>query len=139
MEWNERCEIALEKENMFHSPEHRTRFRELLDCYSGYAFFSKGLCKCMYLSAWDEEHFAVILEILNDMALSRERDTDDMEVQGGQLADEYDDGEAAMYRLSGAFLAGIPFPEEKYRNLPENYRELIRMGLKAAKIIDGTK
>ena len=53
MNWKDRCFLYLNEEKLFEDSEHRTRFWELLDCYGEQPFFTKGLCKCMYLSAWD--------------------------------------------------------------------------------------
>ena len=83
---------ALDEKGLFVSSGHKTRFKELVDCYGAYPFFTKGLCKCMYLSAWDEEHFAMILEILSDLAIGRERDTQEMRLQGDVLAGQQKDG-----------------------------------------------
>ncbi len=132
----EDCLNALIQAQMFESSEHLTRFQELLDCYGEYPFFSKGLCKCMYLSAWDEEHFAVMLQTLNDMALGREENTDDMRFQGELLAEEHIDGEYYMYHLSCAFLDDRPFLESEYRYVTPEYRYIIEKGLKAAAIIE---
>ena len=106
MGWKENCLAALDAAKLFENSGHRTRFKELMDCYSNYPFFTKGLCKCMYLSAWDDEHFAVMLETLMDMSLGREQDTKDMQVKGDALAEERNDGEYYVYLLSGAFLEG---------------------------------
>lgn len=140
MGWKDDCIKALDAERMFENSGHRTRFIELMECYSEYPFFSKGLCKCMYLSAWDEEHFAVMLETLTDMAIGREHDTEDMKIQGDMMADEHMDdhayGEAFMFRLSGMFLEnkeGKPEGEEK---LSEGYRYLTGRALKAGEIVD---
>lgn len=142
MGWNEQCILALNAAGMFENSGHLTRLKELLDCYSGYPFFTKGLCKCMYLSAWDEEHFAVMLETLNDMALGRDRDTVDMRIQGDLMADinldEHAIGEARMYQLSSALLENKPFvPAKEDELLSEHYRYLIRRAQEAAKIING--
>ena len=64
MNWKTSCYLALEEEKLFETYGHRNRFMELLDCFDDQPFFSPGLCKCMYLSAWDEEHFAIMLETL---------------------------------------------------------------------------
>lgn len=56
-------------------------------------FFSKGLCKCIYLSAWDEEHFCIMVETLTELSLGRETDTKEMSIKGDALADEQMDGE----------------------------------------------
>ena len=100
---------ALEENGLFETPGHRTRFKELMDCYGDYPFFSKGLCKCMYLSAWDEEHFAIMVEMLTSMSLGRETDTGDMRIQGDTLAEVQPDAEYYVYQLSNAFLDERPF------------------------------
>lgn len=78
MSWKEICFAALDREKMFEDSGHSTRFKELFDCYSSYPFFTKGLCKCIYLSAWDEKHFCIMLETLTELALGKERDTKEM-------------------------------------------------------------
>lgn len=108
MGWKDQCVAALDEEKLFENSEHRTRFLELMDCYGGYPFFTKGLCKCMYLSAWDEEHFAILLETLMRMSLGREQNTEDMEANGEALAREEDGDEQKMYLLSCEFLEGKP-------------------------------
>ena len=72
----------LQKAGLFQDSHHLSRFKELVDCYRSYPFFTKGLCKCMYLSAWDEEHFCIMLETLAELTLGRERNTSENEKQG---------------------------------------------------------
>ena len=127
---------ALEDQGLFENPGHRTRFKELVDCYGHYPFFNPGLCKCMYLSAWDEEHFAIILQILSDLAIGRERDTEEMHIQGDALAREETGGESYMYRLSNAFLAGEEFVMDEDAELPGDYPYIISRAMEAAKVID---
>ena len=45
MGWKENCLAALDAAKLFENSGHRTRFKELMDCYSNYPFFTKGLCK----------------------------------------------------------------------------------------------
>ena len=71
MKWKDKCFDALDEAGMFENSGHRTRFKELTDCYCNYPFFTRGLCKCMYLSAWDEEHFCILLGTLADMTAGR--------------------------------------------------------------------
>lgn len=127
---------ALDKGHMFENQEHRTRFKELIDCFGNYPFFSKGLCKCIYLSAWDEEHFAIMLEMLNDMVLGREKNTDDMRSHGEVLAEEQKDGEYYIYELSCAYLAGRKFLPSEYEKADEPYRYIISRSLEASDLID---
>ena len=115
---------------------HRTRFKELMDCYSNYPFFTKGLCKCMYLSAWDDEHFAVMLETLMDMSLGREQDTKDMQVKGDALAEERNDGEYYVYLLSGAFLEDKPYILPEDADIPQEIRYIIDRAIRASAVID---
>lgn len=136
MNWKDRCFLAIDEEKLFESPGHRTRFFELLDCYSEFPFFTKGLCKCMYLSAWDEEHFAIMLETLTSMGLGRETDTEDMRLQGDTLAEAQPDAEYYVYQLSNAFLDDQPFALPPDAELEPEKRHIIRQALKAAEIID---
>ena len=107
MSWKDKCAAALGEMRLYENSGHKTRFMELMECYSGYPFFTKGLCKCMYLSAWDEEHFAVMLEMLTSMALGEEHDTEDMKFQGDVIADEKIDehayGEAYVFNFRECF------------------------------------
>lgn len=134
--WINECLNALAKDHLFESSEHRTRMKELLDCYSSYPFFSRGLCKCMYLSAWDEDHFSILLETLNDLALGKEPDTRDMSIRGDALAEEQTDGEYDVYRLSIAFLENLPYEAPHPASIPPQQRYIIERALKASQIID---
>lgn len=136
MNWKDRCFLSLDDEQLFESSGHRTRFFELLDCYAEYPFFTKGLCKCMYLSAWDEEHFAIMLETLTSMSLGRERNTDDMRLQGDTLAEVQPDAEYYVYQLSNAFLDNQSFALPQDAQIEPEQRRIIMQALKAARIID---
>ena len=136
MSWKDKCLAALSAEHLFESPQHQTRFKELMDCYSDYPFFSRGLCKCMYLSAWDEEHFSIMLETLNDMVLGKERDTEDMRLRGDALAEEHTDAEYYVYELSGSFLSGEPYSPGRPANIPPESRYIISRAMDASRIID---
>lgn len=138
MNWKDRCFLCLDEEKLFESSGHRTRFWELLDCYGDYPFFTKGLCKCMYLSAWDEEHFAIMLETLTSMSLGRETDTEDMRIQGDSLAEAQPDAEYYVYQLSNAFLDDKPFSLPDNAKLETMQRHIINQALKAAAVIDHT-
>lgn len=136
MNWKENCMAALDAEKMFENSAHRTRFKELMDCYSVYPFFNKGVCKCMYLAAWDEEHFAIMLETLSDMSLGRDRDTTEMSVKGDALAEEQTDGEYYVYQLSLCFINETPFQIGASSDMSPEIRYIIRRALRTADIID---
>lgn len=128
--------VALDQSGLFEDSGHRTRFKELMDCYGHYPFFTKGLCKCMYLSAWDEEHFATILEVLSGLAIGKERDTEEMRIQGEALAEKHMGGEYYVYQLSNAFLDGELFMLTDNVKLSPEFRYIIRQALKAELVID---
>ena len=50
MNQKDACLFALDRAKLFENSGHRTRFKELMDCYNHFPFFTNGLCKCMYLS-----------------------------------------------------------------------------------------
>lgn len=136
MDWKEKCLSALDAKKMFEDSRHKTRFKELVDCFSNKPFFSKGLCKCIYLSAWDDEHFCVMVEMLNELSLGKETDTEEMRIKGDALAEEEDIDGAQIYRLSIAFLEGLPFPLEAASQVSPQAAYIIRRALQAAAIID---
>ena len=109
MNINYRCLRELEIKGLFETPEHRSRFSELLNCYCNYPFFNKGLCKCMYLSSWDMEHFIVMLDILNDMTIGKNQNLQLMEDNGKVLENMSDGYDRYIFQLAGAFLTSQDF------------------------------
>lgn len=92
----------------------------------------------MYLSCWDEEHFIIMLDMLNKLKLSENMDLQDMNENGELMAEEAADSyENYVMRLSCALLMGEPFDVEA---LPQDMdlqgRFLIQEALKASEIID---
>ena len=136
MTWQEQCIRALSDQDLFEDSWHKTRFKELLDCYISYPFFTKGLCKCMYLSAWDEEHFCVILEMLSIMSLGRDKNTEEMRDNGDTLVSEQTTDEYYVYLLSNAFLDDAPYCLPENAEIRESTRHIIFQALRAAEVID---
>ena len=136
MGFRDSCIQALDEKRLFEDSGHKTRFKELMDCYSDYPFFGKGLCKCMYLSAWDEEHFAVMLGILTELALGRERNTEEMRRQGEELAMKHIDGDSCLYQMSNAFLDGKSFRLPEHTQIQPEFVYIIERAQKAAEVID---
>lgn len=136
MNWKEQWIVALDKENLFENSGHRTRFKELLDCYADYPFFTKGLCKCMYLSAWDEEHFCIMLSMLTEMSLEHEKNTDEMRTQGDVLIEEQPEEESYIYQLSNAFLDNTVFQLDDPQKVHPDILYIIQKALQASDIID---
>ncbi len=134
MNVNFNCVRELEGEDLFEGSDHLSRFSELMSCYSGYAFFNAGLCKAMYLSAWDEEHFMVMLDMLNSLTLDKSQDTREME-DNGKFMEEISEGrDKEMYRLAGCFLTGEPY--EIPDDVDSETYHIMERCLRAAEIID---
>lgn len=138
MFWKDEIFWLLRKQNLFQDSAHRTRFKELLDCYFQASFFTVGLCKCMYLSCWDDEHFIIMLDMLNQLSLKDNMNLDDMHETGELMAEEAEDHYSNyVMQLSCAFLMDQPFHTDK---LPEDLdpegRYIIQEALKAAAVID---
>ena len=145
MRWSDKCMLELTHHNLFENDEHRSRFRDLLECYSEAPFFTKGLCKCMYLSAWDNEHFAVMLDILNAMTINHQNNLDDMKDQGEVLEAAAENGEledassAEIWKLSNAFLNNKPYDSSSLHSLEIDDPDtayLIKRALLTADVID---
>ncbi len=129
----------LRSQHLFENEAHQSRFKELLDCYSDASFFTPGLCKCMYLSCWDDEHFAIMLDMLNQLKLKDHMTLSDMNENGKLMAEEMNVGdyEITIMQLSCDFLSGTPFD---INSLPEDFdhngHHIIEQALKAAAVID---
>ena len=109
MNINYRCLRELEIKGLFETPEHRSRFSELLNCYCNYPFFNKGLCKCMYLSSWDDN--GKVLE---------------------NMSDGYD---RYIFQLAGAFLTSQDF-QMPYVPIAKEGQHIIQRALEAAEVIE---
>ncbi len=138
--WKDEILPALDAGHLFQSDAHRSRFKELLNCYAGASFFTPGLCKCMFMSCWDEEHFFIMLDMLNQLSLKRHMGLNDMYENGELIAEENEkEGsyENQVMLLSCAFLKNEPF---SLSMLPPDYdptgHRIIEISLQAAAAID---
>ncbi|HCI73439.1 MAG TPA: hypothetical protein DHV42_02730 [Lachnospiraceae bacterium] len=143
MKWSEKCMLEFTHRNLFEDDEHRARFKDLLDCYCSAPFFSKGLCKCMYLSAWDDAHFTVMLDVLNEMVLERDDHLGLMKDNGIVMEQQAegggDIGSAAIIEASVDFLNDIPYDRSRLHTLEiedPDAAYIIKRGLLAAQCID---
>ena len=143
MRWADKCMLELTHRNLFEDDGHRSRFKDLLDCYFAAPFFTKGLCKCMYLGAWDNVHFAQLLDILNSMTIERSRHLAPMADNGMVLEKNAEEGgmesEAAVMNLAVCFTTDTPFDRSCLDDLeiidPER-AYIIKRALLAAQCID---
>lgn len=138
--WKDDVFQALDEQHLFQDEGHRSRFKELLDCYANATFVTPGLCKCMYMSCWDEEHFFIMLDMLNQLTLRHNMGLNDMYENGELMVEEKQEAgsyEDQVMKLSCAFLMDAPF---SMNDLPADYdpvgRKIIAESLKAAAVID---
>lgn len=146
MNWADKCILDLTHHNLFEDDGHRSRFRDLLYCYCGSPFFTKGLCKCMYVSSWDEEHFDVLLEMLNSVTIEKDEHLGIMKEQGSVMQHEYgtspdphERAQGEIWRMSSAFLAERPYQPRELDRIEIEEPEtayLIKRSVKAAALID---
>ncbi len=143
MKWSEKCMMELTHRNLFEDDEHRARFRDLLDCYSDTLFFTKGLCKCMYLGAWDAMHIAQMLDILNETIIERDNRLKLMK-DNGLVLEQAAEGEgdttgAAILALSNCFVNDTPYDRSQLDTLEVEDPEaayIIKRSLQASQCID---
>lgn len=136
MNWNEKCVLELTHHNLFDSTDHRLRFIELLGCYYSASFFTKGLCKCMYLACWDEEHFMEILSMLNELTLNGSRNLKIMKDHGEVLSREAQGFDTELYNLSLSFLTDTYYKLPDFSRIDPDEAHLIRQALMASRLID---
>ena len=136
MNWNEKCLLELTHHNMFESTEHRLRFRDLINCYYTALFFNRGLCKCMYLLSWDDEHFIQLLGLLNEMTINESRNLKPMIDETEDLAREDTGSDAELYKLTVSFITRSTYQLPDFAVMDPDYAHMIRCGLLASQYID---
>ena len=136
MQWFEKCLLELTHHNMFESTAHRNRFQDLISCYCNAPFFCKGLCKCMYLSSWDEEHFEIMLTTMNEMVINGEKNVRDMARQGMVMAAQSTGYDQEIYKLSASFLTNSEYTLPDLTVFDPDGALLIRKAILAGKYID---
>ena len=136
MDWLREISKAIDKKGLFHDADHRLRFWEMVSCYRDRDFFNAGMCKCIFLGAWDDEHFAQLLSMLSQLSLSDNMDLNDMSENGRFMADEVDEGDKYILLLSCSFIENKPFDTKLPEDIDERTRLVIGSALEAAKIID---
>lgn len=153
MIWTDMCKKKLSAANLFVDDKHYRRFADAVDCYCERDFFTVGLCKCMYMSSFDRDHYNVFLQTINGIVARREKNLAFMKEMGeitqdviqadseeGKMTPEMSLRETCMYALSSAFLNNQEYelPEEA-KNCGEDWVEIFNMSKRAAEIIQECK
>ena len=82
MSWEEKCIPALLEQRVFLSPQHFSRFEAAFSFLRHQYFFTKGVCKCAVLAAWDPKHFEIFMDSMQKMVERKEKDSSYMIAQG---------------------------------------------------------
>ena len=90
----------------------------------------------MYLSSWDDEHFVVMLDILNQMTLEGDKNLHQMKDQGEILELQMEGYEAEVFKLSNAFLNDTAYDVPDLGVMDPEGAHIIRRALLAAQYID---
>lgn len=136
MHWDEKCLLELTHHNMFESTDHRSRFHEILNCYYRAPFFSKGLCKCMYLATWDDNHYAEMLGMLNLLTIEGSKNLVPMAEEGAVMAEQSSGADSEIYKLSTSFINHEPYETPDLTLLDSDSAHIIRQALTASRLID---
>lgn len=143
MKWTEKCILDLAHHNLFEDDGHRRRFDDLLDCYFTKPFFSKGLCKCMYLSSWDADHFVMMLDVLNSTLIEKDFHLVLMKDQGEILQKEAESSHdlvtSEIWKLTNSFISGRPYDRSGLKQIEIGYPDaayMMKRALAAAALID---
>ncbi|MGI6070219.1 MAG: hypothetical protein ACOYBE_07295 [Blautia sp.] len=138
MSWREYCVEGLDQQNCFVSAFHKSRFIEMFDRVKYQPFFTKGLCKCLFLSAWDQEHTNVMKNMLQELIQKKCQDVGYMLEQGKEFARHGHVNEKTMYELAEYFLTHPNCtPDESWlMSLSRGWVALGDSALQASEVID---
>lgn len=109
MNWKDRCLESLASHRCFMSSFHKLRFIEMFEWLRDKAFFNKGLCKCIFLAAWDQKHTDFLKETMQEMINMKAKSLDYMLDKGQNEMGNIISNERALYQLSCDF---IRYPEK---------------------------
>ena len=104
MAWQEQCLRSLMDAKLFLSAAHMERFKEAWKVLKKQPFCTKGMCKVLFLSAWDQEHYQFFKDTMEEMIARNETDTTYM-LEKEKIAFENTAlSEREMCKLAVAFL-----------------------------------
>lgn len=138
MSWRLHCIEELDRYHCFSSAFQKSRFIEMYDKVKYQPFFTKGLCKCLFLSAWDQEHTTVMQNMLQELMDQKAHSLDYMIESGKAKSETNHTYESAMYQLATFFLThpGETPDESWLLRLSRHWIPLGDSVLQASEIID---
>ncbi len=130
MAWKEKCFRSLMDAKLFLSTAHMERFKELWKVLKKQPFCTKGMCKCLFMAAWDQEHYQFLKDTVDEMIARKDTDTSYMLEKGRVVLDNVALSERELFKLS------IHFLEEEGRTPDERF--LLKLAHHWVPIADNT-
>lgn len=139
MDWREYCIEELDRYYCFVSAFHKSRFIKMYDRVKYLPFFTKGLCKCIFLAAWDQEHSQVMERMLDELTERKAQNLEYMVESGRRIQEEGQSNERILYELAEFFLThpGETPDESCLMQLSRNWIPLGDSVLQASQVVDG--
>lgn len=104
MNWEEQCVPALVEQRVFLSPQHFSRFETAFGFLRNQRFFTKGLCKCAVLAAWDQKNFMTFMDVMHQMEEQKVTNAAPLVEYARNLIQDPDPSMSLFARLSVDFL-----------------------------------
>lgn len=104
MAWKNDCLRSLMDADLFLSRAHMERFEETWKVLKEQPFCTKGMCKCLFLAAWDQEHYQFLKDTVDEMMAKKETDTSYMLEKGRIILGNVALSERKLFKLSILFL-----------------------------------
>lgn len=138
MSWEEKCIPALLDQRVFLSPQHFSRFETAFSFLRHQYFFTKGVCKCAVLAAWDPKHFKIFMDCMHATAERRDRDPSVMINMAREYAQHADNNLRLFATLYMDFLSqpGQTPSENVILKFSKNWVPLIDSAITASLVLD---
>lgn len=141
MDWRDYCIEELAKHRCFVSAMHKLRFIEMHEMAAAEPFFSKGLCKCLFLAAWDQKDTENMKQILAQMAESGEGNAEQVLSVWHYDSPRVSSNQKAVYELARDFIQkpGETPDESCLIRLSKAWTAMGDCALQASEILDRMK
>ncbi|MDY4670035.1 MAG: hypothetical protein SO415_08610 [Oliverpabstia sp.] len=138
MSWEEKCIPALLEQRVFLSPQHFSRFEAAFSFLRHQYFFTKGVCKCAVLAAWDPKHFEIFMDSMQEMVERKEKDSSYMIAQGKLYSKHSDNNMRLFAKLYTDFLSNPnQTPSENIMlKFSKNWVPLLDSAITASLVLD---
>lgn len=138
MSWEEKCIPALLEQRVFLSPQHFSRFETAFSFLRHQYFFTKGVCKCAILAAWDPKHFKIFMDSMQEMVEKKVKDSSCMITQG-KLYSKHSDNNMRLFAELYTYFLSNPnqTPSENIMlRFSKNWVSLLDCAITASLVLD---